>query len=200
MRMGCMLLVVCLVWLAGVAGTQAGEDSTQKGSFIVGLRRGIDKDTAEEISEYLAQGLKDNHPFFTIKNAFSSEHHKFIIVNQVEEALLVSLLASKRESIRYIEKVLTSLPQPAPSEQKQKRDVFVEEPTVRYTSWLSKAGDQLGWGLSMLDANIRDNDYTPYASWTGAGIHLFVVDSGVQAAHPEFNTYEGSGVSRVIVQ
>lgn len=49
------------------------------------------------------------------------------------------------------------------------------------------------WGLDLLDSGARDNTYT-YSS-DGAGVNVYIVDSGIVANHNEFLV---SGVSRVL--
>lgn len=49
------------------------------------------------------------------------------------------------------------------------------------------------WGLDLLDSGTRDNSYT-YSS-DGAGVNVYIVDSGIVASHNEFSV---SGTSRVL--
>lgn len=44
--------------------------------------------------------------------------------------------------------------------------------------------DERNWGLDRIDGVLNQEFY--YGNWTGAGVRVYIIDSGIQISHEEF--------------
>lgn len=53
-------------------------------------------------------------------------------------------------------------------------------------AWPGTVRNNVGWGLGRIDQRSNNSSYTYLSYSDGAGVNIYAVDSGVDAAHPEF--------------
>jgi hypothetical protein len=82
--------------------------------------------------------------------------------------------------------ILTQKHTQQPSSFKRFQDQYVSLASRNLESSSSSSSSIMSWGLDRLDQQQPELDNTFHSRYTGQGVDVFVLDSGVLRSHPEF--------------
>jgi len=211
--------------------TQESKERTTKGNFIVAFKSDVGTTEAQELAQRIVNALKTvGEENFGAKEGFNAPLFKFLVLERVSKVSLETVTSASdiAPKIRYIEDGRQSARRPSVGEPFSKflpsspssrgRSSFssndtpspLQERTLQTTAytWTNPPyqyidGMSYNWWLSILDDHPDDQEFDTYSNYNGTNVHIFIVDTGVDANHPEFRQgyyYDTSASSRVIIE